>query len=155
MTGGKPWLWSARLRGQVMPDSDKPDPARPEPPPETTGSDPDQRLIHLDQRVRDALEKRAGEDRAHQERVARAAAGRGAGAAWGIMLELVAATAFTGALGYGVDRLVGSSPFGLLAGLFLGFGIGIWMAARTAARLQAQTRAAENADAEGPDRNRS
>lgn len=94
------------------------------------------RLSDVDRRVRAALDKRAAAEREAEERAAIARSQRGAGAAWRIVLDLIAATVIVGALGWGVDRLAGSSPFAMLIGLLAGFSVGVWLAARRAAAIQ-------------------
>jgi len=109
-----------------MPDSEDP---------QTSGED---RLAALDQGVKDALAKRADAARASEARAEKAAASRSAGAAWRIMIDLVVAVAVVGGIGFGADRLAGSSPLGLLTGLGLGFALGMWRAAQAAQRISAQ-----------------
>ncbi|MBU6372528.1 MAG: AtpZ/AtpI family protein [Alphaproteobacteria bacterium] len=93
----------------------------------------------LDQGVKTALAKREAEAKNRADRAEKAAAARTAGAAWRIMIDLVAAVAVVGVIGYGADRLFGTLPLGLLAGLFLGFAIGMWRAGTAATRLSAQS----------------
>lgn len=109
-----------------MPDSEDPQ----------TTSETD-RLAALDQSVKDALAKREAEAKEHADRAEKAAAARTAGAAWRIMIDLVAAVSVTGVIGYGADRLFGTLPLGLLAGLVFGFALGMWRAATAANRLSA------------------
>jgi F0F1-type ATP synthase assembly protein I len=108
------------------------------------------RLVALDQSVKDALAKREAEAKARADRAEQAAAARTAGAAWRIMIDLVAAVAVVGIIGYGADRLFGTLPLGLLAGLFFGFAIGMWRAMTAANRLSAQP-APPASGANGPD----
>ena len=49
--------------------------------------------------------------------------------------EFVAGTLVGGLIGYGVDWLLGTKPFGLIIFLLLGFGAGILNMARTANRV--------------------
>lgn len=50
------------------------------------------------------------------------------------MSELVAAVMVGAGMGWGLDRLVGSEPWGLIAGLALGGAAGFWGVYRLAAR---------------------
>jgi ATP synthase protein I len=128
LTGGARFVWSAALGGGlVLPDSEDPQPPG------------DDRLAALEQGVKDALAKRAALAHESAARAEKAAAARSAGAAWRIMIDLVAAVAVVGGLGFGADRVLGSAPFGLLAGLFIGFAIGMWRAALAAQRISAQS----------------
>lgn len=110
-----------------------PDPEMPE-----DGSDPRDRLKALDRAVKDALDKRAAEQAAAEARELRAKQAQAGGAAWRTLSQLVLATTLVALAGYGVDQAFGTGPGGLLVGLFLGFGAGMWMAARTALRPQAE-----------------
>jgi ATP synthase protein I len=92
----------------------------------------------FEERLKDALAKQAAEQAARDALEERARAARASGAAWRIMIDLVAAVGLTGALGFGVDRLLGTSPFGLVLGLGGGFVLGMWLAARRAAEIQRQ-----------------
>ena len=42
------------------------------------------------------------------------------------------------ALGWGVDLLVGSAPWGMIVGVLVGFGVSIWMAVTSAKKLSAR-----------------
>jgi len=48
------------------------------------------------------------------------------GLAWRIGLELVVAVAVGTAIGWALDRWLGTRPWGMILFLFLGFGAGIW-----------------------------
>jgi len=119
-----------------MPNTAGPDPEQPLPPTDGVDSSQDGRLEDIDRRLNDALERRSAQDAAAEARQAQAAASRASGAAWRIMIDLVAAVAVCGALGYGAGLLVGGQALGLIAGLVVGFGIGMVMAARAAMQLQ-------------------
>lgn len=93
-------------------------------------------LSDLDQRVKDALDQREAEARAEEALIAKASTMRASGAAWRIIIDLVAATVLLGGLGYALDVALKWSPWGLLAGLLAGFVLGMWMAARRALALQ-------------------
>ncbi len=61
--------------------------------------------------------------------------------AYKIIAELIGGVFVGLALGFGVDRLAGTTPWGLIGGVLLGFALSIWMARRTANRLMAQAKA--------------
>jgi F0F1-type ATP synthase assembly protein I len=124
-----------------MPNTAGSDPDTPQPPePQSEGdgldSGRDGRLDEIDRRLKDALERRSAQEQAEQARLAQAQASRASGAAWRIMIDLVAAVAVCGALGYGAGLLFGGQALWLIAGLVFGFGIGMYMAARAAMQLQ-------------------
>jgi F0F1-type ATP synthase assembly protein I len=95
-----------------------------------------QALSDLDRRVQDALSQEDAKARAEEALAAKAEAARASGAAWRIIIDLVAATVLLGGLGYALDVVLRWSPVGLLTGLFAGFALGMWMAARRAIALQ-------------------
>jgi ATP synthase protein I len=64
-----------------------------------------------------------------------------AGQAYRIIAELIGGVLVGLALGFGVDRLAGTTPWGLIGGVLLGFAVSIWMAHRTAQRLMAEAKA--------------
>lgn len=109
----------------------------PEPETPDNGLESRDRLEALDRAVKDALNKRAAVQAEADARDARAQQARAGGAAWRTLSQLVLATTLLALAGYGLDMAIGSGPWGLLAGLFVGFGAGMWMAARGAARQQA------------------
>jgi ATP synthase protein I len=94
--------------------------------------DPHDRLAALDRAVKDALERREIEHRKAALREAQAVSAQRGGLAWRMVTNLVLSTVLFSAAGFGLDQWVGSAPFGLLAGLFVGFAVGMWMAARAA-----------------------
>ncbi len=53
-------------------------------------------------------------------------------------------------LGFGVDWLFDTRPWGLIGGVLLGFAVSVWMAGRTAKRLVAQAKAEEAARGSPP-----
>lgn len=67
--------------------------------------------------------------------------------AYRIVIELFGGVLVGLALGFGVDRLAGTEPWGLIGGVLMGFAVAIYMARRTANRLMAQA-AADQAAAE-------
>ena len=61
--------------------------------------------------------------------------------AYKIIAELLGGVLVGLAIGFGVDRLFGLTPWGLIGGVLLGFALSLWMARRTANRLMAQAKA--------------
>lgn len=61
--------------------------------------------------------------------------------AYKIVAELLGGVFIGLGLGFGVDRLFGTNPWGLIGGVLLGFALSIYMARRTANRLMAQAKA--------------
>ncbi|MFN3536644.1 AtpZ/AtpI family protein [Brevundimonas sp.] len=61
--------------------------------------------------------------------------------AYKIVAELIGGVLLGVAIGFVVDRFAGTTPWGLISGTFLGFGLSIYMARRTANRLMAQAKA--------------
>jgi ATP synthase protein I len=99
----------------------------------------------------DALDRRLAELRSEREAEAvRAEASRTASTALGlgfrIGIELVVAVGVCAAIGWAIDRQVGSAPWGMLAGFVLGFGAGLRNLFRTATRYGERWDAAEAAD---------
>lgn len=79
---------------------------------------------------------------------ASAAVGAGGSAvsqAYRIVVELFAGVIVGLGLGFGVDRLLHTAPWGLIGGVLVGFGVSVWMAKRTADRLVTQAKAEEAA----------
>ena len=66
---------------------------------------------------------------------------KAAGQAYRIIAELIGGVLVGLALGFGVDRLAGTTPWGLIGGVLLGFAVSVWMAHRTAQRLMAEAKA--------------
>ncbi|MNI61465.1 ATP synthase protein I [compost metagenome] len=64
------------------------------------------------------------------------------GQAYRIIAELLGGVLIGLALGFGVDRLFGTTPIGVVGGVLLGFALSVYMARRTANRLMAQAEAA-------------
>jgi len=108
-------------------------------------SDRDRALSDLAARA-DALEKRT----ARPESVV-AAHGTAVSGAYRIIAELFGGVLVGLALGFIVDRLAGTAPWGLIGGVLVGFALSVYMARRTANRLMAQA-AAEQAAAEADPR---
>lgn len=60
--------------------------------------------------------------------------------AYRIIAELIGGVLIGLALGFIVDRIFRTTPWGLIGGVLLGFALSIWMARRTANRLMALAR---------------
>ena len=86
----------------------------------------DERAAALEARTRPPVARHAGEQAVSQ--------------AYRIIAELVGGVLVGMAIGFGVDRLLDSGPWGLIGGVLLGFAVSIYMARRTANRLMAQAR---------------
>lgn len=110
----------------------------------------------------DALDRRLAELRAEREaQVVRDEAARTATTALGlgfrIGIELVVAVGVCAAIGWAIDREVGSAPWGMIAGFVLGFGAGLRNLFRSAERYGERWDSAERADAASratPDKDR-
>lgn len=75
--------------------------------------------------------------------------GQAVNQAYRIIAELFGGVIVGLGLGFGVDWLLDTRPWGIIGGVLLGFAVSIWMAKRTADRLTAQARA-EDAARGGP-----
>jgi ATP synthase protein I len=62
--------------------------------------------------------------------------------AWRIIADLFGGVLVGLGLGFLVDRFAGTTPWGIIGGVLLGFALSIYMARRTANRLMAQAKAA-------------
>lgn len=60
----------------------------------------------------------------------RAAGGQASGQAFRLSSELLAGILVGTLLGWGIDRLLGTAPWALVAGIFVGFGAGVFNVAR-------------------------
>ncbi|WP_298125441.1 AtpZ/AtpI family protein [Brevundimonas sp.] len=60
--------------------------------------------------------------------------------AWRILAELFGGVFVGVAIGFVADRFLGTTPWGMIAGVLLGFAVSVWMARRTANRLMAQAK---------------
>ena len=86
------------------------------------------------------LQKSASELEAKTEsKLAQELAGqRAAGQAWKIIADLFGGVFVGLAIGFGIDHFAGTSPVGIIGGVLLGFALSVWMAWRTAKRIQAE-----------------
>ena len=90
----------------------------------------DEALRRLSERA-DALDART------QRPVNRHAGEQAVGQAYRIIAELLGGVVVGLAIGFGVDQVFGTLPWGLIGGVLLGFAVSVWMARRTANRLMA------------------
>lgn len=67
---------------------------------------------------------------------------KAAGEAWKIIADLFGGVFVGLAIGWAVDHFAGTSPVGIISGVLLGFALSIWMAWRTAQRIQAEAKKA-------------
>jgi len=93
----------------------------------------------LSERLRQ-LEKRLGAARTEEAAQAERSAAQGSdasglGSAMRLSTEFVAGVIAGGALGWGIDYVLGTSPWGFIVLLLLGFGAGIMNAMRSAGML--------------------
>lgn len=96
---------------------------------ETQSESPDNALQDFDRRL-DAARSKAGLDRK-----ADGANGRGTASAWNMSVDFAAAVFVGTGLGLLIDRVAGTTPWVMLAGLFFGFAAGARNAFRTARRI--------------------
>jgi ATP synthase protein I len=88
------------------------------------------------------LEKRLAEHKAKTVEGAQESTGSdkaGMGQAIKISSEFIAGVVMGAGLGWGIDQLAGTSPFGMIVFLFLGFGAGILNVLRTAGVVAPQS----------------
>jgi ATP synthase protein I len=86
----------------------------------------------------DALEKRTAPPVAESH-------GQAVNQAYRIVAELFGGVLVGLAIGFGVDRLLGTNPWGLIGGVLLGFALSVYLARRTANRLMALAQAEQAA----------
>ena len=80
-----------------------------------------------------SLEARTAPSASHE-----AAGQAAAGQAWRIIADLFGGVFVGLAVGWGIDHFAGTSPVGIIGGVLLGFALSVWMAWRTAKRIQAE-----------------
>jgi ATP synthase protein I len=81
------------------------------------------------------------EARSTRQESAELAATKVTSEAYKIIAELIGGVLVGLGLGFGADRLFGTTPWGIIGGVLLGFALSIYMARRTANRLMAQAKA--------------
>lgn len=99
-----------------------------------SGESREEAIKRLNQSASD-LESRTARKELHY-----AAQARAASQAWRILAELLGGVFAGLALGFVVDAVFGTVPWGLITGVLLGFGVSVWMARRTARRLMAEAK---------------
>ncbi len=67
---------------------------------------------------------------------------KAAGEAWKIIADLFGGVLIGLAIGWAVDHFANTSPVGIISGVLLGFALSVWMAWRTAQRIQAEAQKA-------------
>jgi ATP synthase protein I len=117
---------SRRFKGKLMSERDRRFAERPDPPP-PEDAELSRRLRDLDRRL---TESQAAVD----DGASRVDAPPPAGTATALRMgaDFVAAIALGAALGWGFDRLFGTSPWGMIVLLLLGFAAGVLGAMRSA-----------------------
>ena len=82
------------------------------------------------------------ETRTAQQEHAHLAAQKVTSEAYKIIADLIGGVLVGLGLGFLADRFLGTTPWGIIGGILLGFALSIYMARRTANRLMAQAKAA-------------
>lgn len=80
------------------------------------------------------------EARTARESMMDAAGQRVAAQAWRIIADLLGGVFVGLVLGVLLDRFAGTTPWGIIGGVLLGFAVSVWMAWRTASRLTAEAK---------------
>ena len=95
-------------------------------------------LADIDARLQAIRSRREAETRPR-----RAGGGKWQGAefAWRMVIDLVAGVGVGGAIGWGLDTLVGTKPLFLLVFILLGFGAGVRVMLQSAKELQSKNQA--------------
>jgi ATP synthase protein I len=106
----------------------KPDPTRPE-----TEGDLSERRERLDRELKRRSDLKAAEDAGTRSTRSDAS---GLSLALRVGSEFVAAIIVGGVVGWGVDRLAGSSPWGMMVFLMLGFAAGVLNVMRSAGLMK-------------------
>jgi ATP synthase protein I len=109
-------------------------------PPSERGTKRTERLAELDRRIKAAREAGEPEPRSGKEKYAAMSLG------WRMVIELVLSVMIGAAMGWGLDRLLGSLPLFLIVFVMLGFAAGVRTMLRTATEMQ--SKGAEPADDE-------
>jgi ATP synthase protein I len=114
-------------------------------------SDPDQSGSLEDLGARIARERqKAGLDAQEKDADARRV-GSGLGMAWRLSIEFVTATVVAAALGWALDRWLGTTPWLMLLLLVLGGAAGVRNMVRTANRMDAEAAETRTRGADGTD----
>lgn len=102
---------------------------------------PEDRLARLGKEIEDVQSKRLPKASGAQDY-------SGIAVGYRMSAEFVAAIAVGAVLGYGIDWLAPTSPFGLILGLGFGFAAGVMTLLRSARRWNERTADADSADKE-------
>ena len=107
-------------------------------------------LADIDARLQAIRSRREAETRPR-----RAGGGKWQGAefAWRMVIDLVAGVGVGGAIGWGLDTLVGTKPVFLLVFILLGFGAGVRVMLQSAKDLQRRNKAGASSGAAGSNGN--
>jgi ATP synthase protein I len=92
------------------------------------------RLDRLSAGINSGAADRAVERKDAASASAAQSTGRAMGVGFRVVSELVAGVLVGGGIGWGIDRLFGTAPFGLIVMLVVGMGAGFWNVYRLAAR---------------------
>lgn len=102
---------------------------------------PEDRLARLGKEIEDVQSRRLPKTSNRQDY-------SGIAVGYRMSAEFVAAIAVGAVLGYGIDWLAPTSPFGLILGLGFGFAAGVMTLLRSARRWNERTADADSADKE-------
>ncbi len=119
-----------------------------------TGSQPGGAGSELDRRLRDLDSALASKRPAHKAETARGSLGGGSSAfgnALRLSSEFIAAIIVGAGLGWFIDRLAGTSPWGLIVMLLIGFVAGVLNVLRAAGKVADFGAAARQVDGKRPD----
>lgn len=94
------------------------------------GRDRADRLAELDRRIAEARDAGTPKPRADKEKYSAMSLG------WRVVIELILSMMIGAAMGFGLDRLLGSLPLFLIVFTLLGFAAGIRMTMRSAEEMQ-------------------
>lgn len=85
----------------------------------------------------DDLDRRIADAKAASTRGVSDAQGQSESRGWAIGIEFVGVVLVSTAIGFGLDRLLGSKPWAMIAMLVLGFVAGVYRASKTTAQFDA------------------
>jgi ATP synthase protein I len=110
-----------------MAEQDRPTPA---------GSDADDPALARLDRDLEAVRVRKAAETASRRPDADPRQSRNIGRAWSLAIEMVAAVGVSVFIGWWLDRLLGSAPWGLVGFILLGIATAMWSAIRTGMAMQ-------------------
>lgn len=99
----------------------------------------------------DSLDRRIATAEAEQARRVSGEAHRALAQGYRFLAEVVGGVLMGAALGWGIDRLAGTAPLGLVSGLLVGSGISIFVAVQAAARATKEATAKAGPQPSVPD----